>query len=92
LEELFEAFTWLQLGLHHKPVGLLNVAGFYDRLIDFLVHMREQGFLKPAHLETLVVEESVEHLLDRFAEFNHRKTLGTTGGAEPAQGGRGKRW
>ena len=49
MEELFEAFTWLQLGLHHKPVGLLNVAGFYDRLLEFLAHMRGQRFLKPQH-------------------------------------------
>ena len=50
MEELFEAFTWLQLGLHHKPVGLLNVAGFYDPLIGFLAHMRSQRFLKPRAL------------------------------------------
>ena len=66
MEELFEAFTWLQLGIHHKPVGLLNVAGFYDRLIEFLAHM------KPQHLESLLVEDNVERLLDRFAGFNHQ--------------------
>ena len=72
MEELFEAFTWLQLGLHHKPVGLLNVAGFYDPLLEFLAHMRDQRFLKPQHLETLLVEETVERLLDRFARFDHQ--------------------
>jgi uncharacterized protein (TIGR00730 family) len=72
MEELFEAYTWLQLGLHHKPVGLLNVAGFYDRLVEFLTHMRGQRFLKPEHLENLLVEDTVERLLDRFARFNHQ--------------------
>ena len=72
MEELFEAFTWLQLGLHHKPVGLLNVAGFYDRLIEFLAHMQEQRFLKPQHFESLLVDDDVERLLDRFARFNHQ--------------------
>jgi uncharacterized protein (TIGR00730 family) len=72
MEELFEAFTWLQLGLHHKPVGLLNVAGFYDRLIAFLAHMKEERFLKPQHFKSLLVEDDVERLLDRFGQFNHQ--------------------
>jgi uncharacterized protein (TIGR00730 family) len=72
MEELFEAFTWLQLGLHHKPVGLLNVSGFYDTLLDFLAHMRGHRFLKPEHLETLLVEPTIEPLLDRFSRFNHQ--------------------
>jgi len=72
MEELFEAFTWLQLNLHHKPVGLLNVAGFYDPLLEFLAHMRDQRFLKPEYFETLLVEDNVETLLDRFAQFDHQ--------------------
>jgi uncharacterized protein (TIGR00730 family) len=72
MEELFEVFTWLQLGLHHKPVGLLNVARYYDALLEFLTHMRGQRFLKPQHFDTLLVEESVEGLLDRFTRFNHK--------------------
>ena len=72
MEELFEAFTWLQLGLHHKPVGLLNVAGFYNSLLEFLAHMRGQRFLKPQHFDSLLVEETVERLLDRFARFDHQ--------------------
>jgi uncharacterized protein (TIGR00730 family) len=71
MEEMFEAFTWLQLGLHHKPVGLLNVAGYYDSLVEFLVHMRGQRFLKAKHFENLLVEDDVERLLDRCARFNH---------------------
>ena len=72
MEEVFEAFTWLQLGLHDKPVGLLNVAGYYDALLEFLAHMRGQRFLKPHHLETLLVGEEIEDLLDRCASFKHR--------------------
>jgi uncharacterized protein (TIGR00730 family) len=72
MEELFEAFTWLQLGLHNKPVGLLNVAGYYDSLLQFLAHMREHRFLKAQHLDTLLVSGSIETLLNRFAQFNHR--------------------
>ena len=52
--------------------GLLNVAGFYDRLIDFLAHMQGQSFLKPQHLASLLVEDSVERLLDRFGQFKYR--------------------
>jgi uncharacterized protein (TIGR00730 family) len=80
MEELFEVFTWLQLGLHHKPVGLLNVAGFYDPLLEFLAHMRGQRFLKAKNLENLLVEDTVERLLDRCARFNHQaveQALGT---------------
>jgi uncharacterized protein (TIGR00730 family) len=71
MEELFEAYTWLQLGIHDKPVGLLNVAGFYDRLIEFLAHMQAQRFLKPQHFASLLVEDNLERLLERFAHFNH---------------------
>ena len=72
MEELFEAYTWQQLDLHHKPVGLLNVAGFYDPLLGFLNHMRDQRFLKATHLEALVIESDIERLLERFAGFNHQ--------------------
>jgi hypothetical protein len=75
MEELFEAFTWLQLDLHHKPVGLLNVSGYYDALLEFLAHMRGQRFLKPEHFDTLLVDDNVESLLDKFARFD-RKPLG----------------
>ncbi len=72
LEELAEVYTWLQLGIHHKPVGLLNVSGFYNRLIEFLAHMSDQRFLKPQHFQNLIVEDTVEGLLDRFAQFHYQ--------------------
>jgi hypothetical protein len=55
LEELVEVFTWSQLGLHAKPVALLNVEGFYDGLIDFLDHTVDEGFLRPRTRGMLVV-------------------------------------
>jgi uncharacterized protein (TIGR00730 family) len=69
MEEFFEVFTWLQIGFHHKPAGLLNVSGFYNSLLIFLEHLRAERFLKPEHLQTLIVEEKAEALLDRLAAF-----------------------
>ena len=72
MEELFEAFTWLQLDLHKKPVGLLNVAGFYDSLIEFLSHMCRQRFLKAEHFDALLVDDHMDSLLDKLAKFDHK--------------------
>src|SRR3546814_1326840 len=57
LEELFEVWTWAQLGTHAKPCALLNGLGFYDGLLTFLDHVVGQGFLKPIHREMLIVED-----------------------------------
>jgi uncharacterized protein (TIGR00730 family) len=84
MEELFEAFTWLQLDLHAKPVGLLNVAGFYDRLVEFLVHMKDHRFLKQEHLDTLIVDDNVERLLDQFSRFEP-KMIGKWIDPKPAE-------
>jgi len=66
-EELFEVWTWAQLGIHAKPVGLLNVAGYYDALTAFLDHAKEEQFLKPQHRSVLIVEPEPVALLGRFA-------------------------
>ncbi|MCX6928759.1 MAG: TIGR00730 family Rossman fold protein [Verrucomicrobia bacterium] len=71
LEEVIEIFTWLQLGLHLKPVGLLNVGGFYDPLLQLLDRMRDERFLTPAHRAMLAVEHDAETLLDRLAATRH---------------------
>src|SRR5438876_1061555 len=63
LEEIIEIFTWLQLGLHLKPVGLLNVSGFYDLLLRFLAQLRDQQFLTPGHHSMLTVAEDPDSLL-----------------------------
>ncbi len=66
LEELFEIWTWSQLGIHGKPCGLLNVGGYFDGLVGFLDRTVAEGFVRPAHREMLVVESDPAALLDRF--------------------------
>jgi len=68
-EEIFEIWTWAQLGIHAKPCGLLNVAGYYDALTTFLDHAATEQFLKPQHRSLLIVEHEPEALLDRFASY-----------------------
>jgi uncharacterized protein (TIGR00730 family) len=67
LEELIEVYTWSQLGLHRKPLGLLNVSGFYDRLAGFLDHAVEMRFLRPQQRAVLAVEAEPQALLARLA-------------------------
>ena len=69
LEELFEMLTWGQLGLHKKPVGLLNIAGFYDSLNAMTNTMVENGFLKPANKDMLLVDEDIERILDKMENY-----------------------
>ena len=69
LEELFEVWTWGQLGHHAKPCALLNINGFYDRLSSFLDHVAEEAFLKPIHREMLIVEQGVSSLLPAMARY-----------------------
>ncbi|SDR98522.1 TIGR00730 family Rossman fold protein [Gramella sp. MAR_2010_147] len=68
-EELFEIVTWAQLGLHRKPIGLLNINGFYDDLIKMLNTMTSNGFLKKDNLEILLVADNFEDLLDEMRNF-----------------------
>ena len=67
LEELFEVWTWQQLGYHDKPVGLLNVAGYYDRLLRFLDETGRQGFVPTAQRELLQVDADPAALLGRLS-------------------------
>lgn len=69
LEEFFEVFTWGQLGLHRKPIAILNVDGFYDPLIELIAHMRSQGFLREEHLDMLIVGKSVPEILDDMRAY-----------------------
>ncbi|MFV0623632.1 TIGR00730 family Rossman fold protein [Sphingomonas sp. ac-8] len=70
MDELWEAMSWAQLGYHRKPVGLLNVAGYYDGLIAFVDKMAEVGFLRPMHRDILLIDDQLGALLDRMA--NHQ--------------------
>jgi uncharacterized protein (TIGR00730 family) len=67
LEELFEILTWSQLGLHRKPCGLLDVAGYYAPLLGFFDRMLEEGFLRPEHRALLLVENTPQAILAALA-------------------------
>jgi uncharacterized protein (TIGR00730 family) len=69
MEEIFEVWTWGQLGLHAKPAGFLDVAGFYGHLNAFLDHMTAEGFLKPRHRDMVAVSGDPATLLDGFAAY-----------------------
>jgi len=69
LEELFEIMTWAQLGLHQKPIGLLNINGFYNDLIKMLDRMVVNGFLKLRNLDFLIVEDDIDILLDKMRHY-----------------------
>ena len=66
LEELFEIMTFAQLRFHQKPCGLLNIEGYYDKLIDFLNNAETEGFVSSAQTRYLLVDQEVDRLLDRF--------------------------
>ncbi len=66
LEELFEMLTWSQLGIHSKPVGLLNVDGFYDQLLGFVAHLHLEGFVQARHAALLMAEAEPDALLRRL--------------------------
>ncbi|HLA79297.1 MAG TPA: TIGR00730 family Rossman fold protein [Vicinamibacteria bacterium] len=69
LDELCEILTWGQLGLHTKPTGILNVAGYFDRFLDFLDHGVSQRLIRAEHRGLVLVESEPEVLLDRFLDF-----------------------
>ncbi len=69
LEELFEMLTWAQLGLHKKPIALLNINGFYNELLALLQKMVDQGFLKASNQEMLMVSDDMEDLLDKMQHY-----------------------
>ncbi len=67
LEELFEIMTFAQLHFHQKPCGLLNIEGYYDQLIGFLNNAQMQGFVSSAQIRYLLVDQTVDGLLDSFS-------------------------
>lgn len=69
MEELFEIWTWAQLGQHEKPVGLLDVDGYYAHLVAFLKEMTEQGFLQRSHHNALQVADTAEGLLSAYERY-----------------------
>jgi uncharacterized protein (TIGR00730 family) len=75
LEEFFEVLTWAQLGEHHKPCGLLNVAEYYDPLLTVFDRMVEAGFLSESNRALLLVESEAGRLLQRFDFYEPPKTV-----------------
>lgn len=69
LEEFFEVWTWAQLGLQRKPLGLLNVGGYFTPLVAFLDHAVREGFLRAVHKDLVVVEEAPRPLLDALERY-----------------------
>jgi uncharacterized protein (TIGR00730 family) len=69
LDELFEILTWAQLGLHTKPIGILNVDNFYTPLLNMLETMETNQLLKPIHKNMLLVSESMEELLTKMQAY-----------------------
>lgn len=69
LDELFEMLTWGQLGLHKKPIAILNVDGYFDALIVFIQTMVEKGLLKEVNQQMLLVSDSIDDLLDKMENY-----------------------
>ncbi|MDF1795580.1 MAG: TIGR00730 family Rossman fold protein [Coxiellaceae bacterium] len=63
LDEFFEIFTWLQLGYHNKPCAILNINGYYDPILNFIDHAINEGFMKQAHKDAILVDTSPENLV-----------------------------
>ncbi|TBW54376.1 TIGR00730 family Rossman fold protein [Marinobacter halodurans] len=70
LEEIFEAWTWAQLGYHEKPCAFYNVAGYYDPLLAFMDTMRDREFLKPHYRDMLIVSDEPSEILSRFETYS----------------------
>ncbi|RQO31660.1 TIGR00730 family Rossman fold protein [Taibaiella sp. KBW10] len=69
MEELFEMLTWAQLGLHQKPIAILNVEGFYDELLAMINSMVEKGLLKALNRDMLLVSDDIHNLLDQMQHY-----------------------
>lgn len=69
LEEFFEMLTWAQLGLHKKPIAILNIGGFYNELLALIQTMVNKGFLKEVNQKMLIVSNNVDELIDKMQEY-----------------------
>jgi uncharacterized protein (TIGR00730 family) len=75
MDELWEAISWAQLGYHNKPVGVLNVAGFFDQLVAFNRHMINVGFIREQHAGIMIVDEAIDPLVDQMVGYVPHKTI-----------------
>ena len=74
MDEFFEMATWVQIGLHSKPIAVLNVDGYYDHLLKQCSHMMESGFLERKHHRNLIVANTVERVLFKMNTVESTKT------------------
>lgn len=70
MDELFEVYTWAQLGLHSKPCALLDVDNYYSGIVEFLSRATEDQFIRPAHHKMLLIDDNHQRLLDRMAAYD----------------------
>ena len=75
MDELWEAVSWSQLGYHNKPVGLLNIAGYYDHLIKFTRHMADVGFVREQHKNILLIDDRLDGLLGKMENYTPHETI-----------------
>ena len=75
MDELWEAISWAQLGYHSKPVGVLNAAGFYDKLIEFNAHMISVGFIRDQHKGIMIADDQLDRLLTRMSNYEPHMTI-----------------
>jgi uncharacterized protein (TIGR00730 family) len=75
MDELFEMLTWAQLGLHRKPIGLLNVGGFYTHFLRFVDEMEQTGFIQTKHRTLIVDDESPDRLLDKILALGQSEEM-----------------
>jgi len=83
LEEIFEQWTWSQLGIHEKPCGMLNVNNYFSPMRAMVDHTVAEGFTKPTFAAMLAIEEDLEVLLDRFRNYRAGAHKWATGAVEP---------
>jgi len=69
IEEIFEVWTWGQLGMHRKPCGLLNVNGYFNRLLGFLDHVVQERFVQITHRQMIIVEDRPDCIISRFSTY-----------------------
>jgi len=69
MDEFFEISTWGQLGLHQKPIGILNISGFFDDLMELANKMVDKGFLKQANLDAVLVDDTIDGLFEKMKTF-----------------------
>ncbi len=75
MDELWEAVSWSQLGYHAKPVGLLNVGGYYDDLVAFNRRMIDTGFVRPVHAGILIAADTLDGLLEAMAAWRPHRSI-----------------